>query len=55
MGGLALSLVPHHRGHWIHVALSPPQTGEEHPSMNRLTDALYMVRFKVRARVSGPI
>ncbi|CAK7317808.1 Carbonic anhydrase 7 [Vulpes lagopus] len=24
----------------------PSETGDEHPSMNRLTDALYMVRFK---------
>ena len=33
---------------------SPYQTGDEHPSMNRLTDALYMVRFKVRPGMLDP-
>lgn len=34
---------------WGSYTRPPPwQTGTEHPSMNRLTDALYMVRFKVR-------
>lgn len=33
---------------WGLTPSSSGQTGDEHPSMNRLTDALYMVRFKVR-------
>lgn len=50
MGGLVLPIVPEQSGAGL-TLLSPYQMGDEHPGLNRLTDALYMVRFKVRPGV----